>query len=760
MKATIFLLFILVCSQALHAQNLNLVWAKQMGGSPVGSGISIALDASGNVYTTGVFEGIVDFDPGPGVFNLSSAGDKDIFVSKLNASGNFVWAKRMGGTDYDLGYSIAVDATGNVYTTGYFWGTGDFDPGSGTFNLTSAGNHDVFISKLNSSGNFLWAIQMGDTGADWGRSLTVDPSGNLYTTGEFYGTVDFDPGPGTFNLTSAGIYDIFVQKLDASGNLVWAKNMGGASGDYGFSIKLNGSGNVYVAGAFGDTADFDPGAGTFFLTAEGLFDIFILKLDVSGNFIWAKKMGGIYPDLAYAIEVDVSDNVYSTGIFASTADFDPGPGIFNLTSTTASYWDIFVSKLDVSGNFVWAKQMGGILNDEAHSIAVDASGNVYTTGIFRGTADFDPGPGTFNLTAAGLSEVFISKLDASGNFLWAKQMGASYGGYAIVVNATANIFVTGSFTGTVDFDPGAGVFNLTSFGTDIFVHKLSQCINSTSSNITASACSTYVLNGQTYTSTGVYTQTLINTTGCDSIITLNLTINNRYTTLSAAACDSYLWNGQTYTSTGTYRDTLTATNGCDSIITLNLILKSRSFSTINAAICPGQNYAGYTSAGTYIDTLVAANGCDSIRTLNLTVSAGTFSTIDTTICSGRNYAGYTRTGIYIDTLVTANGCDSIRTIDLTVKNNCGIYIPNAFTPNNNGLNDLFKPIINLPFQQYSFIIFNRYGQKIFETREYGKGWDGTYKGKDQPTGSYVYRITFTNNFGWESVENGSVLLIR
>lgn len=203
-----------------------------------------------------------------------------------------------------------------------------------------------------------------------------------------------------------------------------------------------------------------------------------------------------------------------------------------------------------------------------------------------------------------------------------------------------------------------------------------------------------------------------------------------------------------------------ASNGCDSIITLNLLINSNTISVVNATICTGQNYEGYTTAGTYIDTLVATNGCDSFRTLNLTIKPRSFSIIDTAICSGQNYAGHTTAGTYTDVLVAANGCDSVQTLNLTIKNNCSIYIPNAFTPNKDGLNDLFKPNINLAFQKFSFIIFNRYGEKIFETYEYGKGWDGTNKGKDQPSGTYVYRISFTNINGYESENNGTVLLLR
>ncbi len=307
-----------------------------------------------------------------------------------------------------------------------------------------------------------------------------------------------------------------------------------------------------------------------------------------------------------------------------------------------------------------------------------------------------------------------------------------------------------------------------SYGSNIYLTNGSQvwklAFNSCTTNssaITASACDAYSLNGKTYKASGLYTQRLINAAGCDSIITLNLTINYSTTcTTTATACDSYTWRGQTYTVSGSYSDTLVSSNDCDSILSLALTINNKVLNIVNAAICSGQIYEGHTTTGTYIDTLIAANGCDSIRIVNLIVKPGSFSTIDTTICSGQNYAGHTTAGTYTDIFVAANGCDSVRALNLTVKNNCGVYIPNSFTPNNDGLNDLFKPTINLSFQKFSLIIFNRYGEKIFETYEYGKGWDGTYKGKEQQSGTYVYRITFTNSFGYESENSGTVLLLR
>ncbi|PKP45079.1 MAG: hypothetical protein CVT94_19010 [Bacteroidetes bacterium HGW-Bacteroidetes-11] len=403
-----YLILLLLVAFGWSSSAQTFEWAKSFGGSSDDTGYSIAVDASGNVYTTGCYSGTVDFDPGAGTAYLTSAERTDVFVQKLDTSGNFLWAKSFGENFFDCGYSIAVDASGNVYTTGIFEGTVDFDPGAGTANLTSVEFTDVFVQKLDAYGNFLWARSFGGSSSDQGLSITLDASGNVYTTGFFQWTVDFDPGAGTADLTSVRGSDVFVQKLDASGNFLWAKSFGGYSDDYGYSIAVDASENVYTTGYFERTVDFDPGVGTANLTSVGARDVFVQKLDVSGNFLWAKSFGGSSYDIGHSIKVDASGNVYTTGYFERTVDFDPGAGTANLTSAGST--DVFVQKLDTSGNFLWAKSFGDWFDDYGYSIAVDASGNVYTTGFFKLEVDFDPGAGTANLTSVGDADVFIQKL--------------------------------------------------------------------------------------------------------------------------------------------------------------------------------------------------------------------------------------------------------------------------------------------------------------------------------------------------------------
>jgi len=480
MRTLILTLCIIVISAiVVKAQAPRLDWVKSFGGTNADVGNALAVDAAGNVYSTGYFNGTADFDPGAGTSNLTSAGGSDIFVTKLNSSGNLVWAVRIGGSTADAGNGITLSVSGDVYITGYFSGTVDFDPSAAVQTLTSSGGNDIFVLKLDAAGKLVWAKNMGGTSNEEARAIVADAEDNVYTTGYFSTTADFDPDAATQTLTSSGSFDIFISKLNGWGNFLWAKRMGGSTNDIGNALALDAAGNVYATGHFSSTADFDPGAATVNLTSLGAGEIFVNSLDAAGNFRWAKQMGGTANDVGTAIAVDASGSVYSTGYFFDTADFDPGASTFNLV--TAGVGDIFVSKLTASaGNFVWAKNMGGTLDDFAHALAIDAAGSVYTTGFFAGTADFDPGAGVYNLTSSFPAnpalirdQIFVSKLDKAGNFAWAVQLGGTKG-YGIAAAANV-VYTTGYFTSTVDFDPSSTITNVTTKGSDdIYVHRMGQ----------------------------------------------------------------------------------------------------------------------------------------------------------------------------------------------------------------------------------------------------------------------------------------------
>lgn len=596
MKQLLWGLLLCFCVIELSfGQTIDLGWAKAMGGtasSDIGKGI--ALDANNNVYTTGTFQGVVDFDPNAGVQNQTSTGDQDIFIQKLDAAGNLVWVKQMGGTAADNGQAIAVDVAGNIYTVGEFRDTVDLDPNTGVQGFRSAGLSDIFIQKLDANGNLLWVKQIGGTGNDRVFGLKLDAMGNIGIAGHFMGTVDFDPNASTQTFTSLGGTDIFVAKLDPNGNLIWAKQIGGSNTQTAHALTIDTLGNFCLTGHFRGTADFDPGANTFNLTnSTSNPNIFVFKLDTNGDFVWAKKMTGNSDAAGYAIAVDSDNNIYSTGYFRRTVDFDPNAGVFNLVATTSQQANIFIQKLTPTGNLVWARQMGDDGEDIAFGLTIDQFDDVYVTGHFERTVDFDLNAGVSNLTSNAFEDIFIQKIDSSSNFIWATNLGGGSSDYSnsMAVDANNTIYTTGFFKLTVDFDPDTNDTQLlTAAGSeDIYVLKLNQpCSVPLTGTDVQTACGNYTwIDGTTYTSnnnTATYTLQGGSSTGCDSIVTLNLTINQNTNGVDVqTACGSYVWiDGNTYTSsnnTAMYTLQGGASTGCDSIVTLDLTI-----TTTNASI--------------------------------------------------------------------------------------------------------------------------------------------------------------------------------
>lgn len=525
MKKAITLLSLVWSISFMAQAQYSLEWARSIGGSKTEYGYGIAVDGSGNVYATGSFQGTVDFDPGPGIDTLVSAGNSDIFIVKYDAVGNYLWARGIGGSTYEHGYSVATDKWGNVYVTGTFEKTVDFDPGPGMDTLTSTGLNDIFLAKYDANGNYVWAGSMGGSGTDIGFGVVVDEPGNVYITGYFAkDDADFNPGAGRDILFNAGGLDAFIAKYDTRGNYLWARNLGGSTIDHGRGITVDQSGYVYITGFF-NSKNFDPGGTVDTLTSQGDNDIFLAKYDTAGNYVWSGSMGAKNNDQGYGVAVDKSGNVYVTGLFTGTVDFDPGVGRDTLMSASAASNDVFLAKYDVAGNYVWGRSMGGPQGDAGYEIDVDEAGHIYITGIIRATADFNLGLKKDTLVSKGLTDIFVAKYDAQGNYEWAESMGNTSldQGQGIAVDKSGNIYVTGTFQKTVDFAPGSAVDTLVGIsGDDVFVLKLA-CSDTSFSYLTVSTCeANYTLNDSTYTVSGTYTQVLHRVSGCDSTITLDL----------------------------------------------------------------------------------------------------------------------------------------------------------------------------------------------------------------------------------------------
>ncbi|MCJ8292354.1 MAG: T9SS type A sorting domain-containing protein [Crocinitomicaceae bacterium] len=644
----ILLLSLVLCLPGLSfSQTPSLDWAYQMAPTATHQYSSITSDANGDIYVIGSYLGTIDLDPGPAVMNTTSTSP-DFYLQKLDPAGNLIWAKTYGGVGGEFVYDIDIDIFGNIFISGSYTLTTDLDPGLGVEALTAVGQRDLFVLKLNPTGDFIWAKSFGSSTWTYGFSCDTDAAGNVFVSGQFEYTVDFDPGIGVYNLTSNGDADIFVFKLDSNGDFVWAHSEGSIDYDASLELVVDNSQNVLLTGRYDWTVDFDPGPLVYNLTVTLFGNCFIQKLDNDGNFIWAKTLEGGTAG-ANSIIVDDTNNVYVTGWYRDSIDLDPNVGIANFNSFTSTADDMFALKLDSLGIFSWGWSGGGVLFDAGYSIDVDNLGNTYVTG-------------------ANDHAIYILKLDQNANMVWDTYLGNAGGNFGKDIHAAndGSVYVVGQFGGSIDLDPGPLTSSFTSLGIyDNFVLKLDSCINNSSvENVVT--CDSYTwIDGNTYTSSNnSATWTLSNSQGCDSVITLDLTITNSTSTVDThTACDSFTWiDGNTYTSSiNTPTWSLTNAQGCDSLITLDLTINSVDATTTQTnATTLSANTSGATYqwldcdnsnaqlVGAVSQTYVAiANG-------NYSVEVSLNGCVDTSSCNLINQVGYSENSFGPNLLVSPN----------------------------------------------------------------------------------------------------------
>ncbi|HNR19974.1 MAG TPA: T9SS type A sorting domain-containing protein [Bacteroidia bacterium] len=401
----------------------NLIWTKVIAGTGNQTISAISLDNLGNVIVTGYFEDDVDFNPGTGTAILNSFGNNDIFILKLNpTTGGFVWVKQIGGSGNEATrIAVKTDPQGKIYFCGYFEQTVDFDTGTGIFNLTSAGGYDGFVCQLDSSGNLGWVKQFAGSGIyQYPLSLAIDNTGSIYITGSFNGDLDLDPGIGNHlvSATTTAILDgdIFICKLDNIGNFLWGASFGSPGTEQPNNILIDNFGAVILSGIFTNTIDFDFGLGIASLTSFGSNDVFLLRLDASGAFLWVRQFGGVASDVGGGLEIDASGNIYLAGAFKDYADFDPGASVYGMSTQLSYLYNTFLCKLDNSGAFVNAISFFGHQNNPSN-IAIDSYNNIIITGVFgynnNYIVDFDPGNGISNLASNGNGDLYLTRLNQS-----------------------------------------------------------------------------------------------------------------------------------------------------------------------------------------------------------------------------------------------------------------------------------------------------------------------------------------------------------
>jgi hypothetical protein len=333
-----------MCLLKLNSAGIHQ-WSKRVGASgQFCSPYMAKADAAGGLVVAGNFDGPMDFNPGAGTVNLAPAGLEDVFVLKLDATGNYAFAKKFGGGDYDSPETINIDAAGNLYTSGSFWSASvDFDPGGPTTNVNLLGMEDFFIQKLNSAGNFTSVARIGGAGANvWGQSA-LDAAGNIYSGGTFVGTVDFNPSAAVVNFSSGAQSHGFIQKLNSALAFQWVRVITCNNMLYNRAVATDASGNVYVAGDFMGTADFDPGVGVVSRTSPNQVTYF-LKLDPAGNFVWVAILESAQYNFLDALAIDPHTNVYGGGYHYGTTDFEPRAPTFFMTSDDNDSWLLKLSQ--------------------------------------------------------------------------------------------------------------------------------------------------------------------------------------------------------------------------------------------------------------------------------------------------------------------------------------------------------------------------------------------------------------------------------
>jgi hypothetical protein len=781
---------------ARYDSNGNISWAFSLYGSSLpGYGRDVEISPDNAVVLGGVFNNTVDFDPSSSSAQLSTTGNLDAFVAKYSLSGAYQWAIKYGSTSEDYLNGLVVGADGQIYTTGYFQSTADFDPSNSTHSITSNGNKDVYLANYDSSGAFDWAFKIGGSSVELGHFITSDNNSNLYIGGYSYSSVDFDPSTathqvdlssaeafmasydtsGSFNWVShtlgnnlsqafdgvinsrgkaiycgtfrndadldpsqdtftvsalnnsnssfvsycqkdtgyfitgfstedrEGGYDEatrvvhddegnyyvagyfnggidfgssanpmyvesggtqagFLLKKNISGTSLWVKTFDGSDGTSIDALSLDQSGNILLGGYYYGIIDLDPGTATQMDTAVNGADLFICKLDSGGNFLWGHSMGGNHNESALDICADYGNNILVTGYFRSNnMDFDPGSSS-TILSPPNYYSDVFVLKLDSSGSFIWALNVGGSNYDYGYAISSDSNNNIYVGGRFKYAANFNPLGTTHNITSYGAYDAFIVKYNSNGIMQWAHKYGGNEDDYTTSLDFGSDgyLYATGNYEGTADFDPGAATLSSTANGgEDVFVMRLDTNGNTDWVQCFGSGMNSYAhddvfaikeYNGNVYVGGSFYDATDFDPDTSSDI---------RYTVGGMDAFITVYDTGGSYKKTATFGGSSTDAVRAVSVIADIIVLGGPFYATCDFDPDSGiQNRSSMGDKDIYLLQLGQMEPCDTL-----------LDTLQITTCGKYISPGnkiYTLSGIYYDTVKKHLACDSIYRLELTI----------------------------------------------------------------------------------------------
>ncbi len=678
MKKQFLTLVITLLFHTINAQNFD--WGFTLGTSQSEEGSNVTRDVNGNVFITGPLLGTLDFNPGPGVNNLSLSGPASIFIAKYNSKGTYQWAKTLPTNNYVMAKDIVTDKYGNVYVLGQSTGVIDLDPGSGT--VLDSG-FLFFILKLNSSGQYVsshvFKTQLREFNVDQLCMIQLGKNDNIYCVMNYYQKIDLDPGPDSLILDSKAL-STYVVKLDSSGSLLWGGKITGTSGiNYINGIDLDDEENLYLTGAFQTTKDFDLFGGNLTMTSNGQLDAFVVKYNKDGNLIHRYSMGTGLGDRGQAIKVSGADLYISGNYTGGGIDFDPSSS--SKSPGASGTINMFLLKWDTAFNYKWVKKNeGDAQNFLIRYLDVNSWGNITLIGTTGGiSVDMDFDSTKFAYISTFKNSAFACKYDSKGALIW---MSSFTGGTS---NSDINVrdafednwnrlSICGNFPSMININPSGSTFINTNGFKDIFFTNLQS---NTTYDTAISFCDSVISPSGKYVwlSSGKYSDTIQNVNGGDSIFRPNLTNRTQYMSSTISVCGQYKSpSGKLFKQSGTYFDTIPNIYGCFNFQTINLTVLPISYSSLKASACelyisPSGRYKWY-SGGIYTDTLKNYFGCDSVILIDLSINNPQYASIKQTACgtytSPSGKYTYTYSLVFKDTISTIAGCDSILTVNLTI----------------------------------------------------------------------------------------------
>jgi len=689
------IIFMIIIVQS-YSQTKTLEWHYRLGGTGTDYGVATAIDSDENIYDVAIFNGTASI-----VFNLTftSRGGSDILIRKSTSLGIRQWIRQLGSTGADIVTSIGVDISDNVYVIGTYTDSLYLD---NQFLLSGHnGSTSSFILKLSSSGTMLWVNPIHSTTVVELSQLTVDSPDELLISGNFEGTVTLND---TLSINSQGGQDVMMLKVNGlSGDIIYHKHIGSPDQEFVNQHARDNQNNIYLLGNFRSLIDLNPGSGTFLANSNGQTDIFLVKLNSMGEFLWARTFGGIDFDDGHSLATDADRNVVITGRFSEIISF----GSFEHVLQSNGGTDIFLTKLNENGQTQWARKIGGSQNDQGSVVKIGQKNIIYLGGLFRQTVDFNPKiQFSNNSTSLGGTDGFIGLYNYDGTY----NEHFTFGGQAndfvsdFVIRGNGEIISTGGFSSIVDFDPSSGVVNIfSSGGLDGFLWSVFVCVNpylksihvekdmlcfgervmieitegylndatqwswqrDSCENITFASGD--LLNVRVPRNTIFYVKGFGGCISNDSCSAIPIkvftdTLNYQYEKLCEG--DSIVIGNNVYRSQGLFIDSLLSVSGCDSVVVLEIELFPQYFSSGSRSICNGDTLrvgnSEYTLPGTYTNIFQTLDGCDSTIVTQLNVLPSRISSADARVCKGDSVLVgtefYFNTGTYIQTSTNEFGC--------------------------------------------------------------------------------------------------------